>query len=182
MEQKHALIIGGTGMLAGVSLWCADEAEYFVSVISRSKSKYKNLSHLAKHPDSINHLPVDYYDYQYLEEQVELAIDEHGPISMVISWTPSTYALELILNLITKKFTTCNVFHIQGSRRYFENTQLTTPPECKYHSIFLGFVLEDKGSRWLTHKEISQGVINCVQERRSLSIVGTLSPYDRRPR
>jgi hypothetical protein len=45
----------------------------------------------------------------------------------------------------------------------------------------LGFVLEGNHSRWLTHAEISGGVIHSIQTQSKRHVVGTLTPWYRRP-
>ena len=53
--MKHALVVGGTGMLSGVSLWLLDQG-YHVSIIARNSDRMKNLieqtdldSHITPH-------------------------------------------------------------------------------------------------------------------------------------
>lgn len=52
---------------------------------------------------------------------------------------------------------------------------------CSYHRIILGFILEDKHARWLTHKEIVEGVIKGIEKKCSEQIVGVLEPWELRP-
>ncbi|WP_191126266.1 Rossmann-fold NAD(P)-binding domain-containing protein [Cerasibacillus terrae] len=40
--MKHALIVGGAGMLSNVSLWILDKG-YHVSIIARNPRRIKNL-------------------------------------------------------------------------------------------------------------------------------------------
>jgi hypothetical protein len=51
----------------------------------------------------------------------------------------------------------------------------------EYHQIHLGFVIDGNKSRWLTHQEISDGVIRCIRMNTRKLIVGTLTPWDKRP-
>ena len=45
----------------------------------------------------------------------------------------------------------------------------------------LGFKIIGSHSRWLTHAEISNGVIESLKGNKTKTIVGTLHPWDRRP-
>lgn len=52
---------------------------------------------------------------------------------------------------------------------------------CLYHRIILGFILEDTYGRWLTHQEISDGVINGIESNCNEWIVGQIEPWELRP-
>ncbi len=150
-RNNHALVIGGTGMLAEVCLHLAREG-YSVSVIGRTLSKFKRLK-VESPPNSIFPLIAD-YDTDDVYEEINKAIRERGPFDLIISWTPNYSLLERIceMNLREAPF---RLFHVKGSRRYFEDEPIQIPSLCKYRKVFLGFVMEDSGSRWLTHEEIA---------------------------
>ena len=50
-------------------------------------------------------------------------------------------------------------------------------PSCAYRQIVLGFVLEGEGARWLTHDEISEGVLKAIDEDAGLSTIGVTRPW-----
>ena len=180
MKEKHALVIGGTGMLADVSLWLADTG-YQVSVIGRTEEKHLNLVKNARNPQNVNHLIVDYTNYALLEDQVRKALANMGPISLVVSWTPIRQSLETVNRIVAEQKDRWTLYQIKGSRRYFERESLLVPVNCEHRSIYLGFIIEANHSRWLTNQEISEGVIKSIKEDHTESIVGTLHPYDKRP-
>ena len=180
MTTKHALVIGGTGMLADVSLWLANTG-YIVSVIGRTMEKHQHLLEQATNPNFINCLVVDYSNYAFLEEQVRDAIIKNGPVSLVVSWTPLLKSLEIVNSLASKQKNPWALYQVMGSRRYFEKKSLVVPDNCKHRTIYLGFIIEGDQSRWLSNNEISQGVIRSIEEDSSESIIGTLYPYERRP-
>lgn len=180
VKEKHALVIGGTGMLTDVSLWLADSG-YQVSVIGRTKEKHLDLFKKASNPQNINHLVVDYTNYALLEKQVRKAIEHLGPVSLVVSWTPIRKSLKTVNEIVSKQKDQWTLYQIQGSRRYFEKESLLVPVNCEHRSIYLGFIIEDNHSRWLTNQEISEGIIMNMKEDRIESIVGTLHPYAKRP-
>ncbi|MBH0229177.1 SDR family NAD(P)-dependent oxidoreductase [Halobacillus sp. KCTC 3957] len=180
MENEHVLVIGGTGMLSGVCRRLAEEGAT-VSVIGRSREKHKQLTDLLEKSESINPLIVDYQDYLKVEEEVKRALDRIGPVSKVISWTPYNQVLEFILKLVSEDQGSYDLYQVLGSRRYFEKNTLVVPSNCNHHSIYLGFIIEEEKSRWLTHEEISNGVIEGIKTRAQEYIAGTLEPYEKRP-
>lgn len=180
MKEKHALVIGGTGMLADVSLWLADTG-YQVSVIGKTKEKHLNLLKKARNPQNINSVVVDYTNYALLEDQVRTAIEEMGPISLVVSWTPIRQSLETVNRIVAEQKDQWTLYQIKGSRRYFEKESFLVPVNCEHRSIYLGFIIEGNHSRWLTNQEISEGIIMNIKEDHIESIVGTLHPYEKRP-
>lgn len=180
LSEKHALVIGGTGMLLEVSLWLM-EMGYQTSVIGKSKEKHDRLIKKATHPNLMNSLKVDYHNHSLLEEQIRKSIQKNGPISLVVSWTPSTQALEIVNKLVSEHIDDWNLYQVKGSRRYFNDATLNVPSNCTHSSIYLGFIIEGEQSRWLTNNEISAGVIQHIQSGNSESIIGRIHPYEKRP-
>jgi hypothetical protein len=180
MTQKHALVIGGTGMLADVSLWLVD-AGYKVSVIGRDLNKHRKLVDRAIDPSLINPLPLDYNNEALFEDKVRQAILQHGQISLVVSWPSSSNLLEIISNLVSKQNGKWKLYQIKGSRKYFHDEVFTPSSNCDTRSIYLGFIMQDNQSRWLTNSEIAQGIIKNMKEDKTKSIVGILHPYEKRP-
>ena len=73
------------------------------------------------------------------------------------------------------------LFHVKGSRRYFNDKTIQIPNNCNYRKVFLGFIIENEHSRWLTHDEISSGVIFQIHSDQSSGIIGQIEPYELRP-
>jgi len=75
------------------------------------------------------------------------------------------------------------LFHVLGSRSNLDELLRTVPVPacCIYHQVQLGFVIEGDRSRWLTHSEISGGVIEAIRGGLPRHVVGTLEPWSRRP-
>lgn len=176
-RTNHALVIGGTGMLAGVCVDLACEG-YSVSVIGRTQLKFKRLQS-GSPPNSIFPLITD-CDGDAVFREIEKAIKERGPFNLIVSWTQNYSTLERIceMNIGDKPF---RLFHIKGSRRYFEDEPIRIPSQCIYRKVFLGFVVEDVGSRWLTHEEIVNGVIKQITIDEAEGIIGQIHPYEARP-
>ncbi|MCM3595355.1 short-chain dehydrogenase [Metabacillus idriensis] len=179
MIHSHILVVGGTGMLADAAVWLEQHAET-VTVIGRKQHRHYKLQTRMK---KVNSLIVDYADNGELRKQIKKAIERFGPITLVVSWIHSyaADALVIISEEVSKSAEKWRLFHIQGSSSHLEKKTVNVMPNCLYRSILLGFILEADGSRWLTNKEICEGVIKCVEEDNKDMVIGILEPWEKRP-
>lgn len=101
--MKHALVVGGTGMLSDVSLWLVNN-DYYVSVIARNSSRMNKLISKASLKDKITPLLVDYTNKEELQKQVRNAIQKNGGIDIIVAWIHSVgeNALTIIANEVSK--------------------------------------------------------------------------------
>ncbi|MFD0618939.1 short-chain dehydrogenase [Paenibacillus sp. GCM10027629] len=92
-------------------------------------------------------------------------------------------ALRTIIDDMNQDQSSFTLFHILGSGSDVQEVKkgLNVPSTFHYYQIKLGFVIEHNQSRWLTHDEISNGVIRAIQEKNQLTVVGTLEPWSMRP-
>ncbi|MFC4409694.1 hypothetical protein ACFOZY_04505 [Chungangia koreensis] len=178
--MKHVLIIGGTGMLAGLSAELADHGVK-VSVIGRNEERHESVKRMSQKPENIISLVIDHSYHHTLKEQLMKTMEENGPIDTVIAWVESIVTLEYIVNYVSISAESFRLFHVRGSRRYFEDQKLTVPFNCLVRKVYLGFILSGNSSRWLTNEEISNGVLHAVQHDLVSSVVGTIEPYEKRP-
>lgn len=183
---EHALVIGGTGMLRGVSLGLAEHST--VSVVARSHARLSGLvSDAARLARVINPLPVDYHDQQSLALAVRSASTAHGPISLAVCWVHSTApgALPLIHDLIGSDRHPPRVFEVVGSAAadpaVRSAAEEPSDGRTRPRRIVLGFVTEAGGSRWLTHAEICSGILDAIANDRAATTVGVVHPWDQRP-
>ncbi|UFJ39752.1 short-chain dehydrogenase [Brevibacillus humidisoli] len=179
----HALVVGGTGMLADVCLWLERE-DYHVSVIARNRERLAALVERAERPNSITSLVLDYTDEQALRRQLRTTMEKNGPIELAVAWIHSNAprALPICIEELAGAATSSwRLFHICGSRAYRSPQRPDLPEHCCYHQVILGFVLEDRGSRWLTNSEIAEGVIRAISSGKQDSVVGQLEPWEKRP-
>ncbi|AMV10229.1 short-chain dehydrogenase [Geobacillus thermoleovorans] len=181
----HALVIGGTGMLADVSLWLVREG-YDVSVIARRYARMKQLIDRAGPMASINPLLVDYRDQEAFCSLISRSIQKNGTFALIIAWvhTDGTQALSTVIQKNSGHPGSWRLFHVLGSRAdpAEAKSELCLPVACLYRQVQLGFVVEKHGSRWLTHQEISGGVIDAIRRDAPFHLVGTLEPSKKRPR
>lgn len=180
--MKHALVVGGSGMLAKTSLWLADNS-YKVSVIGRNSRKLSKLTDASK---NIIPISVDYYNERLFSSAIHNSITTYGPYNLVDAWIHSNSrqiidAISSEIRKITNK--EWSLFHVLGSSSNLEDIlrEMDYIENCDYHQVQLGFIIENNKSRWLTHDEISNGVINCIRSNSKKYVVGTLTPWSKRP-
>jgi hypothetical protein len=61
------------------------------------------------------------------------------------------------------------------------NNEEIMADHCLRHYVQLGFIIENGHSRWLTHEEISAGVIQAICTKKPVTQVGLLEPWEMRP-
>ncbi|OZU89649.1 short-chain dehydrogenase [Virgibacillus indicus] len=182
--MKHALVVGGTGMLSGVSLWLL-ESGFHVSIIARNAERMESLVERSSFREHITPILVDYRNDTELKEKVNIAMNQLGNIDMVIAWihSNSERALQLITKEVSYQSTEWELFHILGSSSELGEIkkEVHAAPSYSYYQIQLGYVDEESNSRWLTNKEISDGVIEAIIKKDSVHIIGQIEPWEKRP-
>lgn len=180
--MKHALVIGGSGMLADACLWLADQ-DYQVTVIGRNRAK---LRRLADRNPRIVPVSADYDQEEAFRSALHTSLVQHGPWLMVVAWIHDQD--KRVLSWVSEERTRLGnspwkLFHVLGSRSNPDEMErdMANLAFCSYHQVQLGFVIEQDSSRWLTHSEISGGVIHAIQTGLKRHVVGTLTPWSMRP-
>lgn len=163
-------------MLSGAAIHFA-ETGHAVSVIGRTVAKFEMLQEKSTVP--LFPLLCDYRKAEVLQV-VKEAIGDRGPFDAIISWCPEYGVLERIAQL-NAAASACRVIQVKGSRRFFGDPDLALPESYEYQEVFLGYQKEAGGSRWLSHQEISQGVIAAVSNKEKRQIIGQIQPYEERP-
>ncbi len=181
--MKNALVVGGTGMLSNVSLWLVHKG-YYVAVIGRDSNKMNSLIKKSPNISLFEPILVDYRNEEVLRENLRSFQKKNGKIDLVVAWIHSIAenALNIIIDEISKNNRQLILFHILGSNADLEkikdNLKLDS---CQYHQVQLGFIRENGYSRWLTNKEISDGIINSIMNDKPLNIIGLSGPKEQRP-
>ncbi|MEH7307417.1 short-chain dehydrogenase [Neobacillus drentensis] len=180
--MKHALVIGGTGMLASVSMWLVNDG-FHVSVIGRDPVRMSRL--VSKKPSMITPLLVDYRLDEELRKQLKESIKKHGEFNLVVAWVHSTgkNVFKVISDVLPDNAQHSRLFHILGSQANLGaiRDQVQLNENYLYRQVQLGFVMEENASRWLTNEEISAGVIESIKDDKLNHLVGVLEPHDARP-
>jgi glucuronate isomerase len=175
---KCALVVGGSGMLTDLSIMLA-ESGYLVYVVGRSSEKMNNL--LRKSNDNKNLIPVliDYSDEQNLSKKIYEIILENNTIQLTVAWVHSyaEHAIQSIINQISATSGSSRFVHVLGSRSNLEKIKsaLVIPNHCFYSQVKLGYVKQDNEQRWLTHEEICKGILEAINSKKNIHIVGMLN-------
>jgi len=173
----HALVVGGTGMLAGV-VKVLSARGWRISVLARGRSRLDALAPLP----GVTAYQADYRDPPAFGAVVRGVL----PVNLVVAWIHSTApeAPLQLAQLVADAERSVAYFHILGSSGGFlvpKVEDLTAIQGLRYHQITLGFMRESGASRWLTDAEISVGVIRAIDTGTPRSIVGQLEPWSQRP-
>lgn len=190
-QDAHALVVGGTGMLRRASLYLAERGDA-VSVIARSRERLASLVEAAATlPGSVNPLALDYRESERLVEELRGAVAAYGPVGLAVCWIHHEVApgaFRVIVDTVGAGSPSVRLFHVRGSAVANPASGGPKPPEwmneypqVKYRQVILGFVIEGGRSRWLTHEEISGGVIAAIHDDAERFIVGTVEPWSMRP-
>ncbi|MFC7064155.1 short-chain dehydrogenase [Halobacillus seohaensis] len=184
VTMQKAIIFGGTGMLADVSRWLIKNYSH-TSVVARDVERLKLLNN-EQPENNLKLVSLDYKNVEAVQELIKNTIKIHGPMDTVIAWVHSDapHSVIAIFNEITDNQTeSFHFFHIIGSGDHLKSIQsaLSVSNQCLYHQIQLGFVVEDQKSRWLTHKEISEGVISAIKRKEEKTVIGQVEPREMRP-
>lgn len=180
--MDHALVIGGTGMLRETCLWLAGQG-FRVTVIGRNRDR---LERLADRDPRIVPVSADYCREASFRSALRTSLEQHGPWSLVVSWIHTRE--NRVLTAVSeerRRFARSPwaLFHVLGSSSNLDEIQqdMMDFEGCRYHQVQLGFVIEQDRSRWLTHGEIAGGVIHAIETGAKRHVVGTLTPWSKRP-
>lgn len=177
--MKHALVVGGTGMLAGVTRWLAASG-YVTTVVARNEARLRAFEQ--SHP-LIRGMAVNYYESEKLISTIRQSIRDRGAFELAVCWVHTFEPLQVICDAIADaQQTPWDLYRIRGSGDDDrEPDTVDLPPWGRYHEVVLGFVIENGRSRWLTHREISDGIIAAIASGQTKAVVGLLEPRERRP-
>jgi hypothetical protein len=173
----HALIVGGSGMLAGCCrkvLRISDR----VSVLGRDEVRIRAIA-----PD-IQPVVCDYSDAMALAR----VLDGIGAPDLVIAWIhgPAPKIRRMVARCVHDGG---RFVQVLGSRhgdsahpeRLAAMARAAQGLPLVYQAVILGFVLREGVARWLTDGEISDGVFAAVQSAAPLAIIGTAEPASAQP-
>ncbi|MFZ3007563.1 MAG: hypothetical protein WA047_15455, partial [Phenylobacterium sp.] len=169
----HTLVVGGTGMLSGLC-----------EALAGDGGRLSLLSRQAAGPDGF---ACDYYDPAAFRGALDAAVARAGPINLAVAWF---HTLKIEAPRLLAERVDGRLFQVLGSAAADPSHpwRLETAREvardlasCELRQVVLGFKVEAAGSRWLTHDEISAGVLDAVRSDRALTIIGQTKPWSARP-
>ncbi|KZE46880.1 short-chain dehydrogenase [Brevibacillus parabrevis] len=179
---QEALVIGASGMLTEVARWLAKEG-YQVTVVGRDRQKLARVRDGTGNPGAFQLLALDYGHTEALRTAMTELVARRGAIDLVVSWihTTAQEALPVIMTELSRSERPFELYHVCGSRAWKTPPVVHVPATCAYRRVILGFVCEDEQSRWLTNREIADGVIQAIRQKAAQAIVGQVEPWERRP-
>lgn len=179
---REALVIGASGMLAEVSRWLANEG-WQVTIVGRDRQKLEQVRDGAMNPDSVHLLALDYGQTESLRTAMAELVASRGAMELVVAWIHQTApdALATVLAELSRPKRPFRLYHVCGSRAWKNPPVVYVPKTCAYHRVILGFVCEGEEARWLTNREIADGVIRAIRQQTAQGIVGQVEPWERRP-
>lgn len=182
----HLLSVGATGMLAGTILHLAGSSRQITSIARTTRSLHQleqqitaNLG--APHP---NHtlLPLDYQNREHFLEEISTLLQNSPPPDLAVIWmhgpTATNGSVDLA-RLLGETAGTTDLYHVLGSSgrdlRSLTTEDISLFEEIegvRYHRVVLGYVEQGDSRRWLTDREIADGVRGAMQAGRGVTIVG----------
>ncbi|MEL6406532.1 MAG: short-chain dehydrogenase [Chloroflexota bacterium] len=190
LDRPHVLVVGGTGMLRAVSLALAKSSQY-VSVIARDATRLQTLRRQAdQSAGDIYALPVDYRDSDALRHALKTATVRRGKFSRAVVWVHAVApeAPFIIAQHVGEPNKIGRYIHVLSSASADPSKSDTSRKQhfgkiktLRYSEVILGFVRTAQGSRWLSHAEISQGVLHAINMNLDHYVVGTVKPWSERP-
>jgi hypothetical protein len=170
--MKHVCLIGGTGMLAEVTKWYADN-NHIVSVVARNEGKMNQLKNSCSNPENIKEVYVDYRDLAKFQESLKQNIKRYGLFSKAVIWIHSDVllALPVIIELLEEKSAVWQILGSKANAKAFR-TQYQPSQNVTYNLIQLGFIRENNSHRWLTNTEIADGVIRSILSGKEYCLIG----------
>jgi NAD(P)-dependent dehydrogenase (short-subunit alcohol dehydrogenase family) len=179
--MEHDLVIGGSGMLAGLVRRLAAEGRQ-VTVIARGRERLQRLAAPNIHP-----LPLDYRDRAALEAGITRCIAETGPIARCVAWMHDDDLGRALWIARRVRDVYCQVLGSAAADPAHPDIlaqwqQAFAPLHRPVLRLaVLGFVLQGGASRWLSDTEISAGVRRALESDEAFTIVGTVTPWSMRP-
>lgn len=188
--MSHALVIGGTGMLRGVSEHLARQVDT-LTVVARRSSRLDALASGLEPACTFVPLALDYRDTDALSAALRDVQSIHGPIETAVCWIHSVApdAPRAVAEAVgSERHAPVRYVHVVGSAAADPHAASDAPRAelgamqgVVYQQVILGFVLASGGARWLTNEEISAGVIAALGGDQDPFIVGTVRPWSSRP-
>ena len=182
--MRHVLVVGGTGMLAGVVHGLA-EPGVLVSVVARGRRGLARVAADAPAGSTVSGVRVDYRESDHVVASLRDVQAADGPFDLAICWIHGS--APAAPTLVMAQMPPGSTFlHVLGSgaadpARGDERRELAPAAGVVYRQVVLGFVVEGDRSRWLTHAEIAAGVLEAIDDDAPRVVVGTVEPWDARP-
>lgn len=180
----HTLVVGGTGMLRAASVVLATRSKRLTSV-ARTQRSLSSLNAELAGTDCIHHmLALDWNAPDHFLAQIQRHVEATEPPELVVAWIHDDHlALRLAVSLAGMGHF-LQFFHVIGSAgtnpKHIADALLQglgLHPNLRYHQVVLGAHRSGGQMRWLTHQEISAGVLQAIEAGQAQWIVGELENW-----
>lgn len=174
------LIIGGTGMLRPAVHELIDRGRRVVVASRRPEQAARPETGRGRFVPVI----ADWQDPETLIDSIVTATGGRS-VTQVVVWVHSPYRTAVMGELEHVVTSDAIVVQVWGSAaedpRKVLATELVTLPGRSMRDVILGYAIEARASRWLTHTEISDGVLHALDRPGALQVIGQIDPWDQRP-
>jgi hypothetical protein len=167
-EWRHAVVVGGTGMLRGVVEHLRD-SDVRTTVVARRPDRAV---------DGVEAVAADWAD----PATVARALAGRRP-DVAVLWVHEPHrrgVLEVVESLLEEGGLLVHVWGSAGPHPP-RRTPSSTRTDLVVRHVVLGFVPGPGGSRWLTDEEVSDGVVAALRRPEPVQVVGAVEPWDERP-
>jgi hypothetical protein len=184
-----ALVVGGTGMLAGVVRGLV-RAGCRTAVVARNASRITGVVAGTRDPERVLAVPADYTRPDSLKVALDAALMSGERFATAVLWVHRPHrpvVREVVSGLLAADALLVDVL---GSAALDPSRERPPAPPSlpesgvTYRQVVLGFTEGQGGSRWLTHQEISDGVLAAVADGDrgpATRVVGRVEPWADRP-
>ena len=150
----HALVVGATGMLAGLTRELAARGHPVTSIARRPGGL----------GTAVTSVPLDYRDSEALSAALARAVEARGPLELAVCWihTDAPAAPQLVAAWLAPGARLVQVF----------GTRVWPLEDVPLHVAYRKALLGSTEGRWLTHDEISAGVLEAVDADQPTRVVG----------
>ncbi len=159
MAARRALVLGGTGMLAGVAATLLDDG-WHVVLPSRRRPTLPDTNGNAR---GAHWVKADWTIPTALAEAAREALG--GPAALLVAWVHRevrTGVLRAVAPLLAPGAPVVEV-HGSASANPLGGCPDPVLPDHPTQQVVLGYVRHAGRTRWLTHDEISAGVLDAVR-------------------
>ena len=189
-RYKHTIIVGGTGMLCEASVELARRSESLTSIARTERSLHALREALL--PQDVRHDEVaqDYNRVPELQSVIRQAIRKAGPVELLLAWIHDEDGVvpKAISEVGSEDGNSLHFVHVVGSAAAAPSRSLADRAakfsefqNLFYQQVVLGFHADSGGSRWLSNREVSAGVISAIENGASPYVVGQVRPWNLRP-
>jgi hypothetical protein len=156
MTARRALVLGGTGMLAGVAAALLDDG-WQVVLPSRRRPATLTAGGRAAH-----WVKADWTEPAALVATADQALG--GPADLLVAWVHREVRVSVMRSVAPLLAPGAPVVEVHGSASANPLGGCPDPvlPDHPTQQVVLGYVRHAGRTRWLTHEEVSAGVLDAV--------------------